>query len=552
MADQVSSKLPNGTVQLGAWTVVGAGGVAHTALSDGSDATYVQISTRCMTQSQKLRLAIADWTTSDIPVGSKIKSVRAVAKCGTVSSGSRPRFVLSFAQLIIIVVLTGNISKLLHAIFSWNCPRPPPTAPSTQWVWQELEYKTRDADNKEWTLESINAFTVELQRDDVTGVNGKIGEVRVDVAFNERPVGTATGPVTTQTTTTRPDLTHTYADDESDPQEAVRWLVYTDAQYLAGGFDPSLGVNDQPGSKPTWDSGWVLGEDLSVPVTQDLVNDTYRAYVIVRQRWDGIGTHTSVPTFVGWTQNVPGPPAPLLTATPQDDPGLWRVQLDIAKGGSSPATETYDIYYSDNAGVDYEILRGGYQVVAVGGDTAQLFDYEAPLNVARWYKVQAFRTLGSIKVGGDFSTVAMATPRSKEFLLKDIEAPVLNMALPLGPKGDMPKQARLQAFHKPLTKVGTEARAVATIGRRYGIEGAFDLRFLEDDQTAWDKFNAIYDGGRVLLYQKPTGENLYIHLDGDVALTDWDIDFHLNDADQPAEVMYRIATVGYQEVRKPL
>lgn len=550
MADQVSSKLPNGTIGLGSWTVVGAGGVAHTALSDGSDSTYVQVSTRCMTVAQKLRLAIADWSTSDIPTGSKVKSVRAVAKCGTISgSGGRPRFVLSFAQLIIYTVLTGNISRILHAIFSWNCPRPPPTAPSTQWVWQELEYKTRDADNAEWTLDSINAFEVHLSRDDVTGVNGKIGEVRVDVAFNERPIGTATGPTTTQTTTTRPDLTHTYADDESDPQEAVRWLVYTDAQYGAGGFDPSLNAQDQPVSKPTWDSGWVLGEDLTVPVTQDLVNDDYRGYVYVRQRWDGIGTHTSTPTFVGWAQNVPGPPAPLLTATAEDD--LWRVRLDVAKGGASPATETYDIWCSDNSGVDWELVRGGYQVVAVGGDTAQLWDYEAPLNVARWYRVQAFRTLGSVKVGGDFSTIAMATPRSKDFLLKDPLVPTLNMALPVGYKGDMPSRSRAQAFHRPLTKVGVIAREVATIGQRYGVASALDLKFLETDQLAWDRWNALYDGGRVLLYQLPNGENHYIHFEGEPTLSDWDIDFHLDDDGRAAEVMYRVLSVGYREMRSP-
>jgi hypothetical protein len=549
VADQTSIKLPDGTIGLGSWTVVGAGGVAHTALSDGLDTTYVQTSARCMLVSQKLRLSIADWTTGDIPTGSKIKSVRAVAKCGTVTTTNRPRFVLSFAQLVFFVILTGNISRILQAIFSWSCPRPPPAAPTTQWVWQELEYKTRDANNEEWTLSSVNAFEVHLSRDDVTGVNGKIGEVTVEVAFNERPVGTATAPTTTQTTTTRPLLTHTYTDDESDPQEAVRWLIYNDTQYGAGGFDPSLNELDDPISKPYWDSGWVFGEDLAVAVAQDLVNDDYRGYVVVRQKWDGIGTHTSVPTFVSWTQNVPGPPAPVITATAEDS--LWRIRLDVGKGGTSPVTETYDIYCSDNAGVDWDLVRDGYQVIAVGGDTAQLWDWEAPLNVARWYKVQAFRTLGSIKIGGDFSTVVMATPRSKEFLLKDPLVPALNMALPVGYKGDSPVRKRLQSFHKPLTKTGEAAYAVATIGRRYGVESTLVMPFLVDGDAAWDAFNALYEGGRVLLYQMPTGKQYYIHFDGEPELVDWDIDFRLGETDEPAEVMYRIYSCDYQQVRRP-
>lgn len=549
MADQVSVKKPDGTLSLGNWTVVGAGGVAHTALSDGLDATYVQNTNRCMYYDQKLRVSIADWSTSDIPVGSKIKSVRAIAKCGTITgSAVQPRCIIWFAQIVILIILTGNINRILLHIFTWRCPRPPPPAPSTQWVFQELEYKTRDANNEEWTLDSVNAFEVHLGRDDA-GTNLKIGEVSVEVAFNERPVGTATGPTTTQTLTTRPPLTHTYADDESDPQEQVRWLVYNDAQYLAGGFDPSLDATDQPVSKPYYDSGWILGEDLTWTPEVDLVNDTYRAYVIVQQRWDGIGTHRSVPTFVGWTQNVPGPPAPVLTTTPEDD--NWRVRIDIAKGGSSPVTETYDIWYSDNAGVDWDRVRNGQQVVAVGGDTAQLWDWEAPLNVARWYRVQAFRTLGSIKIGGDFSTFTTATPRSKEFLLKDPLVPALNMALPIGVKGDMPSQTRLQAFHKPLTKAGETAYAVATVGRRYGIESELTLMFLENQQVVWDKFNALYDGGRVLLYQMPTGKQYYIMFDSDVSISDWDIDFHLTESNRAAEVMYFVASVGYQQVARP-
>lgn len=549
MADQTSVKRPDGTIALGSWTVTGAGGVAHTALSDNLDTTYVQTSNRCMLVSQKLRLTTADWSTSDIPVGSKIKSVRVSARCGTISSGPRPVFRCWLAQLIIFVVLTGNISRIFHIIFGWNCPRPPPSAPSTQWVLQDLEYKTRDANNEEWTLSSVNAFEVHLGREDVTGVNGKISEVYVTAAFNQRPVGTATAPTTTQTTTTRPTLTHTYSDVESDPQEAFRWLVYNDTQYGAGGFDPSLDSNDQPVSKPYYDSGWILGEELSHAVTVDLVNDDYRAYVVVRQTWDGIGSHISAPTFVSWTQNVPGPPAPLLTATPEDD--LNRVRLNVSKGGSSPVTETYDLWQSDNAGIDWELVRGGYQVTAVGGDTAQLWDYEAPLNVARWYRVQAFRTLGSIKVGSNFSTVAMATPRTKAFWLKDPLVPALNMELPIAPKGDMPQQVRSQGFFRPLTKDGQAARAVAVIGSRYGVEGSLNLPFLVDDDPAWDAFNALYEGGRTMLYQLPTGKQYYIHFEGTVALSDWDIDFGLSSLDDVPEVMYRIASVNYQQVRKP-
>lgn len=542
MADQVSQKRPDGTAQLGTWSVVGAGGIAHTALSDNLDTTFVQNSNRCMTQSQKLRVTIADWTTTDIPVGSKIKALRATARCGTISGITRqPRCVLWFAQSILEELDDFPIIRIVLSIFSWLCPRPPPAAPTTSWVVKELEYATRDAKQREWTLSTINDFTVELGRDD-SGTNLKLSEVYVDAIYNQRPVGTATGPTGTTVDTTRPQVSWTYSDVESDPQAAFRVLVFNDDQYNAVGFDPLV-------TKPYADSGWTLGSDLTWTVNRDLVNDTYRAYVIVRQVWDGIGDHDSAPTFIGWTQNVPGPPAPVITATPEDD--LNRVRLDVAKGGTTPGTETYTIQYSDNSGIDYFPVRGGVKITADGSGNAQIWDYEAPLNRARWYRVQAYRTLGTIPVGSDFSNITMAVPRSKAFWLKDVLAPALNMEFPVGYKGDISSRQRASTFVKPLTKDGTKpARAIYIGGPQYGREGRLALTFAEDDQSNWDAFNALYAGGRILLYQHPTGEQFYIGLGDQIEVTDWDIDFGATDDIAP-EVAYRLAAVSYEEVDAP-
>lgn len=543
MADQTSTKRPDGTVSLGSWTVSGAA-TAHAALSaPDSDTSFVQNANRCMTVSQKLRLTIADWTTSDIPVGAKIKAIRATARCGTISGITKqPNCRLWFACAVIDLIDDFfPIVRIVLILFPWLCPRPPSSSPGTAWVLKELEYAPRDSQNQEWTLDAANGFEVHLGRDDA-GTNLKISEVYVDAIFNEQPVGTATGPTGTTTDTTRPTITWTYSDPESDPQAASRVLIFNDAQYGAGGFDPLV-------TKPYTESGWTVGQDLSWVVNRDLVNDVYRAYVIVRQVWDGIGNHDSVPTFIGWTQNVPGPPKPLLTATAEDD--LNRIRLDAVKGGSSPATETLTFEYSDNAGIDWATVRNGNQVVVDGAGAATIWDYEAPLNRARWYRVTAYRTLGAIKVGSDISDTAMATPRTKSFWLKDPQVPALNMEFPVGYKGDIPLQTRASTFVKPLTQIdGRPARSIYIGGPLYGREGRLTMVFAEDDQSNWAAFNNLFAGGRELLYQLPIGENYYIALGDRIEVGDWDIDFGATDDIVP-EVMYRVASVAYEEVNAP-
>lgn len=532
---------PNGTVALGNWSVVVAAN-AHTALSDNLDTTFVQNVNRCTLESQKLRLALGDVS---LPAGAKIRSVRATARCGTITGGAvQPRCLLWFAQTVVENALTLNISRLIQAIFAFNCPRPPPAAPTTTWVLQQLEYRTVDTVGQEWTQAAVNAFELRLGRDNA-GTNLRLAEVYCDVDYNERPVATATGPTGTTTDTTRPTITWTYADPESDPQASWMVRVFSDDQYLAAGFDPLTSPAYAESGSPV--DPWVLGQDLQWTVSRDLVNDTYRAYVQVSQVWDGLGEHRSVVSFIGWIQNVPGPPQPLLTAT--HEPSLNRIRLDLAKGGTSPATETYNIDHSDDAGLSWAPVRGGVQVVAVGGDTAQLYDGEAPLNVARWYRVQAFRTLGSIKVASMFSATASAVPASRECWLKDPLAPTLNAVLPVAAGGDQPRRVRDQGVFKPLTAVGGTARAIAVLGPRYGREGTLKLVFDGADGADWAAFNALYDTRRTLLYQIPDGEQFYIALGAEVAWS-WDLDLDPPSGGQP-RVYYRIATVGYDEVAAP-
>lgn len=521
---------PNGTVQLGSWTLAGAA-TGHAALSDGSDTTYIQNSNRCELDSQVAIFAIED---IDIPDGAKIFSVRSRARVEKVNPGfgvPSPLLIIIFVQVVVKAAITVNISLLFRILIGFICPRP---APSVVWETQELAYHTEQPAGGEWTEQSFNDFTVRLGRRNA-GANAKVSAIYVDVDYNTRPVAGASGPTGTIADTTRPLVTWTYSDSEGDPQQAYRVRIFNDAQYLAGGFDAET-------SPAYTDSGWTAGQDLSWTVDKDLVNDTYRAYVMVEQVWPGIGQHRSAWSFVGWTQNVPGPPAPTVNATYEG--ALNRVRLDISRGGTTPPTETYNLERSLNLGVTWEFVRGGVQIVPDGAGAAAVYDHEAPLKIVAQYRVFAYRTLGSVKVGSDPSLVASVTPRSLDWWLKDPLAPVLDTVLPVA--DDKPNRPRAQGEYAPLVAAGLTARKIVVNGPPYGVEGELELIFVGDEAadtgSLWAAFNALRDTGRTLLLQYPSGEQHYIQL-GDNLSWGWGL--------RDDEVRYRRATISYVEVTPP-
>ncbi len=518
---------PNVSIQTGTWTIVGGGGVLHTALSDNLDTSYIQNVNKCRLQTQVAKVGIGDVA---LPTGSKIYSVRVRVRlervAGTIFNPS-PICIIILLQKVIEAIVTGNVQRLFQIIFGFLCPRPEPTV---GFVTQDLAFYLEQPAGGEWTQQSFNDFEVHLGRDN-TGANLKIAEVYVDVDYNERPVATAVLPTGTVVDTTRPLLTHTYTDPESDRQQAFRWRIFSQAQYSAVGFDPLTSASYA-------DSGWVAGEDLSWNVNKDLVNGLYRAYIQVEQVWGGIGVHRSVQTFVSWTQSVPGPPNPVLTATPE---APNRVRINVVKGGSSPATETYTIEFSDNAGVTWAEVRNGIQLAVDGAGAVELFDYEAPLNVARKYRALAFRTLGSIKVASGFSNEDDAVPASLEFWLKDPLAPSLNTTLPVA--NDSPSQPRSQGVFAPLiADDAVEGRTfkITVTGPQYGVEGRLEIIFTDD--ATWEAFRSIQSTGRTLLLQYPNGEQHYVSLGSDLSW-EWML---IN-----TDVYFRRATISYVEVSKP-
>lgn len=548
----------------------------------------------------------------------RVRVLQTDAGGGGLGSNGGINFVGQIVEEVLEDTGLGIIGSLLAFIFGFACPRPPHGGSAT-WETVELAYYPTKPSGGEWTVDALNDMQWRIGRSDNNGQTAKVSEYYVDIDYNERPTVLVTGPLATRTvtdgattntsttftsataafqdadegasivgagipanttiltvnsstnvtlsaaatatasgvtatisgikiaTTTRPTIPWTYGDPEGDPQAAFRVKVFNQAQYSDPAFDVDV-------STPFAQVDWTAGQDTQWRLNRDLPNDSYRAFVQVKQVWTGIGDHVSEWDSYDFEMDVEGPPVPLITATPNAN-GNW-IQIDLQPSDDDPVTETYNVEYSDNAGISWQLVRGGFQVPVDAGGLATLFDYEAPLNIARWYRAQAYRTLDTVKVASDLSDEVSATIKSYKYWLKDPLNPSLNTEIVLsafnqgggggssvqipGASGDQPTKSRAQGVFAPLVAEGYTAYKIVVNGPQYGIDGVLTPQFLND--ALWNAFMTIIESGRTLLYQKPTGENIYVGMGGELA---WSY------LPQGKGVRLRVATISYTEVVKP-
>lgn len=536
------TRRPTSTIQPGAWALTGGASV-HSILADDNEASYISTSNRSQLLSQFAVVDIADLTTTDIPAGAKIKAVTLKIKVKQVapSGGSSflsdiIRFYGEVVEEVTKISIFGVLSGIFRLFFSFPCPTP--RSGGTP-VFETVTVRTWNnrPSGGEWTLDAINAQTWKLGRSDVTGSNSQVAEMYIVIEYNEAPVVTITGPASPITDTTRPIVSTIYDDPDGDPQEAIRFRVFTAAQTLLPAFDveetPPVAQSPGPG-------GWIVGQTTQWLVDTDLPNGDYVVYAQVRQAWTSGIDHVS--TWDAWpfTVNVPGPPVPTLVATP-NNVGNWT-QLDLAIGGLDPETETYTVYYSDDGGITEDVVWGGWQIPVDENGLATLIDYLPPLNVARWYRTRGYRTIGSIKVASAPSDWVQATVNQLEFQFTDPLTPSFNMAA--GVMGDSPSIERPQLAVNVLTAEGDTSYKVIVNGTPGALEGEMELLFIDADSSLWDKFEAMWRTGHTVLWRWPTGRSVWIKF-GKRIEWDWR-------TDGATGVDFRIPTVPYYEVEPPV
>lgn len=533
----------------GNWTMTpSTGTTVADILADDSDLTYMSITTNSTLPQNLAKFDMVDLTTSDVPDGAKIKSYTIRAKVFQVAPAGGSSFLSALIRLVLQVAeevqdlsQTGDlgdfITDVIRHVASFPVPTPPGSASPT---WQFLS-KTYTAlpSGVEATIASINALSFHLSRSDSNSTQIKISEYYLDVEFNEAPVVTIIGPdPSTVTGTTRPIITISYEDVEGDPQAAVRFRIFTAAQAALGSFDVEV---TPPFAKSPGTDDWIVGEATQWLCNRDLPNGDYVVYAQSKQQWNGPTPHVSQWDAYPFTIDVEGPAAPTLVATP-DFANNW-VQLNVTAPDNDPAVETYNIYSSDDAGITWQLVWGGWQIIADADGNATLIDHLAPLNQNRWYKALAYTTIGTIKVASDEDPTKYATavPEYAEFALKDPFAPTLNQ--PIGWMDDEPGEDRAQGVHIPLVAQGLKAYAIVVDGPLQGITGDSKLLFVDPDDEAWEKWKAIRASGHTLLLQYPTGEQHWIRIKGQ-AKWSWR-------TDGATGVDYRILEWGYIEVQPP-
>lgn len=381
---------PNGTITAPAGGVTGAGGVAHTALNDDSDATYVSSG--------------ADKVAGTYDMGTVTMATGSVTKTIAVEYRGRG------------VVDSTPMDAIIPAISAYV------TAPATLGTTIALVQGSPVA----WTgtQAEIDALQVTLS----VGVEALVGrymEAYIRLVVAVRPVANITYPTGTPaiTTTNKPIFIWTHsAGSDGGSQSHFEVKVYTAAQYGAGGFDPDT-------STPFYTSGITVGSATTHESGVLTNSTTYRVYVRTAQLTNGTA-QWSAWDFEGFSISVTTADVSAITATPFGD---GRILVAVDRSGS--AWDFVEVQRSIDAGVAWSYVRGGEYVNPAtttlfstgGANDFDINDWEVPNGTMVLYRARATRILSGLPITGAWvQTAAAVAWASPAVWLKAPDEPALN------------------------------------------------------------------------------------------------------------------------------
>ncbi len=397
-------------------TVVGAADVG-TALSDDSDASYIRVGAGPY---WNLAALFDAWS---LPAGAKLRTIvlriRAKTASGTVS-------------VFAAVTFEGGLPNLTAS----------PSFGSAGFTTATSAGRTVNA------KAAVTSVQIEPGAPLATI---DIAEVYLDVLYASQPSTTVSGPSGTVTDTTQPTISwvHTPGTDGGG-QSAWEVRVFNDAQYSATGFNPAT-------STPFWSASGSGATSSVVPVAQ-LVDDNYRAYVRTAQSVNG-ASHWASYAYGAFTVSSTPPPAPTITATPDDALGRVRLVVTIDETEASLAR----VEHSIDGGATWLPVRGGSRIT-VPGSTAILYDNEAPNGVTTQFRAQAIRETVNGDVASAWSTSASTSWAGSPTWLKHLRNPNLSRTVRFHVMPE-PTRDRRQGVHGVLGAtypVVTQGRLQAT------------------------------------------------------------------------------------------
>jgi hypothetical protein len=238
----------------------------------------------------------------------------------------------------------------------------------------------------------------------------RVYELYYDVLYATKPTSTATGPTGTITTTSSPTVTWSYSQgSDGGPQARYQVRVFSAAQYGIAGFDP--------GSSPsTYDSAEQYSGATSAVVGPLPGGIAYRAYMRAAQTVLSLPQYSDW-TFVSFTINPVTSDVSTVSATADNTNGRNRVT--ITRNTGTPAWTSYDLQRSSDGGTTFQAVRGGTGALPPG-DVGIIYDYEAGNGSSVLYQARANYLLSGLLITGAWVSSSSVTWTSTDLWLKDL------------------------------------------------------------------------------------------------------------------------------------
>ena len=448
-------------------TITGGAGSVHAALSDDSDTTYI---TKSVTGSGSVGVAFGTMTLSS---SVRVKQVRIRSKVLCPTAASRLR--VTPICRIDGVNYTGAAQTF-----------------SGEYVLGEYAgaYFTTAPDGSAWDQDRIDGLRAQIA-DLATGADlSNVYELFFDIETTARPTVTVSNPAGTITLTSKPECSWAYTDTDGSDQD-YHWVrVFTDAQYLASGFDPGT-------SDATWESGEVASGDNTITIDEHLLDDTYRAYVKVAKTVSGTPFYSAW-AYSGFIVNTTPPTVPTVVTTFDSANNRVEITATGASVSGSFDSQVFQIQRSDDAGVTWADVVGGTAVVIGASAATVLYDYAAPRAATAYHRARAIGTLGEDEVASAWSSSdTIAVTNDGTWWIKAVTDPDLNAGGLIVPGGFGGTAVEQVGVFRPLGRAG----AVVVSAGMQTEDGQLTVKAigLTDFDEAWAL--AIHRG--TLLIQSP-------------------------------------------------
>lgn len=466
---------PDGTVSATGVTITGAA-TAHAAVSDDSDASYIELN--ATGETARFTLTTGSIPAGAVPVMWGFKT--RVAKVGASNPGAR-RHLLNGVPYPV----NESMSNITN------------TTPLT---WASLGLGDVIA-TQQTILTAIAGLETSVEQ--LVAGTLRVYEVYVVLVYATKPTVVVDAPASPVSNTNLPTVawTGTFDSDNGDgvanvnlgAQTHYEVKVFNDAQYLAGGFNPAT-------STPFSESGIVASSGATWQVDDLLPDDTYRAYVRVGQtpgsNWDPTYRHWSDWAFKEFTLAVALPAVPTLVLTADAANGRMEIDLDDVAGPAT--TDFFEVQRSLDGGTTWEPVRvlSATGLITPAGGLATVFDYEAPNGLTVQYRARAAHSYSGVLAYSAW-TSSTSSWTGTTWWIKDPLDPSRNLTIIILAYNEVQRAARqgiLQPLGAPLPIVVSDTRA--------GPAGVIALR--TDTASERDDLDNLLD--RTVLIQGPPAD----------------------------------------------